>query len=191
MEQIEHRNTARRAMTGTSWKMNLVPSAADAYLRELVPLVAGLTGPELFVLPAFPSIAVARDRLLGTGIAWGAQDVHPDEAGAHTGDVSAPMLADLGCRFVEVGHAERRRDHGETPALVAAKVRSIIRWGMEPIVCVGDAARTTPAEAIAGILADLALVVDGLDATGLARLVVAYEPVWAIGQGAAAAPPEV
>ncbi|MCJ7709937.1 MAG: triose-phosphate isomerase, partial [Chloroflexi bacterium] len=140
-------NLARRPLVGTSWKMNLVPSEARAWLEAARPALAAIADRDLFVLPAFPAITVAREVLAGGNVWWGAQDVHPDDAGACTGDVSAPMLADLGCRFVEVGHAERRRDHGETPAVVAAKLRAVLRWGMDPIVCIGDRERGEPAAA--------------------------------------------
>ena len=92
-----------RPLIGTSWKMNLTPAQAGAYLAALRPLVADVDDRDLFVLPSFPAIFVARDHLAGSNVAWGAQDVHPDDGGAHTGDVAAPMLADLGCRYVEVG----------------------------------------------------------------------------------------
>ena len=181
----------RRRMVGTSWKMHLVPSAARTWLEAARPALGAITDRDLFVLPSFPAITVARDVLAGTNVAWGAQDVHPDDAGAHTGDVSAPMLADLGCRFVEVGHAERRRDHGETPALIAAKLRAALRWGMEPIVCVGDRERVAPGAAAGALVAELRLLLDGLDDALLERVVLAYEPMWAIGAGARAAPPAV
>jgi triosephosphate isomerase len=171
--------------------MHLVPSEARDWLEAVRPAVDPVTDRDLFVLPPYPSIPVAREVLAGSNVAWGAQDVHPDDAGAHTGDVSAPMLADLGCRFVEVGHAERRRDHGETPSLVAAKLRAVLRWGMEPIVCVGDPERIAPDAAADALVAELALLLGGLDDSSLGRVVVAYEPVWAIGAGASAAPPEV
>src|SRR3990170_7554934 len=117
--------------------MNLTSSDAAGYLGTLRSLLDELDAVDLFVLPPFTAIWVAREQLAGTGIRWGAQDVHPDDAGAHTGDVSAPMLADLGCTIVEVGHSERRRDHGETDALVARKVAAAQRWGMTALVCVG------------------------------------------------------
>ena len=170
--------------------MNLTASQAAAYLDTLVPLVAGVDDRDLFVLPAFPSIFVARDRLAGTNVSWGAQDVHPDDRGAHTGDVSAPMLADLGARFVEVGHSERRRDHGETPELVAAKVAAVLRWGMSPVVCVGEPRRCGPEAALAELLPDLERSLGRVSAGNLGRLIVAYEPVWAIGEAATAAPPD-
>ena len=109
--------------------MNLTSTEAAGYLDTLRPLVADLPDRRLFVLLPFTSIWVARDRLAGTSIGWGAQDVHPDDAGAHTGDVSAPMLADLGCTYVEVGHHERRRDHGETDELIAAKIAAVAALG--------------------------------------------------------------
>src|SRR6187401_20157 len=127
-----------RPLIGTSWKMNLSPSEAGAWFAQAVPTLSKLDDRDLFVLPPFTAIHVARDALCRTAIAWGAQDVHPDDAGAHTGDVSAAMLADLGCRFVEVGHSERRRDHRETDALIAAKVDAIRRHGMTPLLCVGE-----------------------------------------------------
>lgn len=179
-----------RPLIGTSWKMNFTATQAAAYLDTLRPLVAGVTDRDLFVLPAFPAISVARDRLAGSNVAWGAQDVHPNDWGAHTGDVSAPMLADLGCRYVEVGHSERRRDHGETPDVVAAKVAAVLRWGMTPILCVGETSRRGPAAALAAVLPDLERSLAQTPAVSLDRVVIAYEPVWAIGQNAAAAAPD-
>ncbi len=177
-------------LIGTSWKMNLTSSEAGRWFDGLLPLVGDLPGGELFVLPPFTSIWVARERLRGTGIAWGAQDVHPDDSGAHTGDVSAPMLADLGCTYVEIGHSERRREYGETPELIAAKARAILRWGMRPLLCVGEPSPGDAAEVVAALQADLGRCLGGVAAADAARLVVAYEPAWAIGEGAAAASPE-
>src|SRR3979411_3256421 len=125
-----------RPLIGTSLKMNLTSSAAATDFDALPPTVAALTSCEVFVLPPFTAIWVARDRLRGSNVSWGAQDVHADDGGAHTGDVSAPMLADLGCTFVEVGHSERRRDHGETDDMVGLKVRQVLRHHMTPIMCV-------------------------------------------------------
>jgi triosephosphate isomerase len=142
------------------------------------------------VLPPFTAIHVARDALCRSAIAWGAQDVHPDEAGAHTGDVSAAMLADLGCRYVEVGHSERRRDHREGDALVAAKVAAIHRHGMTPLLCVGERTARRVDAALAVVQRQLRGALGALDPDALGRIVIAYEPVWAIGVGAMAAPLE-
>jgi triosephosphate isomerase len=177
-------------LVGTSTKMNLTSTEARAYLLELRRLVGNVREVDIFVLPPFTSLWVARESLTGTRIGWGAQDVHPQDAGAHTGDVSAPMLVDLGCSWVEVGHSERRGDHGETDRLIAAKVAQILRHGMTPILCVGEAIQVGVAEAVAAIRSQLQ---DGLALVArhdLARVVVAYEPVWAIGEGSRNAPPD-
>lgn len=172
-------------LVGTSSKMNLTSTAAGTYLDTLRPLVADVSDRELFVLLPFTSIWVARDRLAETNVRWGAQDVHPDDSGAHTGDVSAPMLADLGCAYVEVGHHERRRDHGETDELVAAKVAAVQRSGMVAIVCVGEPERL-PFDAVVEVIAAQLRLLAACDP---GRLVLAYEPSWAIGAGAHAAAP--
>ncbi|MBA2718373.1 MAG: triosephosphate isomerase [Chloroflexi bacterium] len=177
-------------MIGTSWKMNITVSGAAAWLAAARPLLEPLTAErDLFVLPSFPAIHVARTALAGSAIGWGGQDLHQDDAGAHTGDISGSMLADLGCRYAEIGHSERRRDHGETDAIVGAKVRAALRWDLTPIVCVGerDAGAVEPAWAM--VEAQLEGALGGLGPTELERVVVAYEPVWAIGEGAAAADP--
>jgi triosephosphate isomerase len=177
-----------RPLIGTSWKMNLTPSEASRWFAVGRPLLEPLTAErDVFVLPPFPALAVARDALAESAVGYGGQDVHPDDRGAHTGDVSAPMLVDLGCRYVEVGHSERRRDHGESDAIVAAKVRAALRWDLVPIVCVGERTRG-PADRARTVVTDqLAAGFGELAAPDLDRVVVAYEPVWAIGEGAAAA----
>jgi triosephosphate isomerase len=179
---------AGRPLIGTSWKMNVTSSEAEAWLRVAVPLLRDLDDRDLFVLPSFPAIWMARRELSGTRIAWGAQDVHPDERGAHTGDVSAAMLADLGCTYVEVGHSERRYAHGETDALVADKVRAILRWGMTPILCVGERELWGIRTAVGAVIRQVKRSVGDLAAADIERIVVAYEPHWAIGVGARAAP---
>jgi triosephosphate isomerase len=167
-------------LVGTSSKMNLTSSEAAAYLDTLRPLVADVADRELFVLLPYTSIWVARDRLTGSNVRWGAQDVHPEDGGAHTGDVSAPMLADLGCAYVEVGHHERRRDHGETNELVAAKVEAVHRSGMTAVVCVGERERA-PLDAVLEAIDGQLRLLASFDHR---RLVIAYEPAWAIGTGA-------
>jgi triosephosphate isomerase len=177
-------------LIGTSWKMNLTASQAEAWFDTFVPLARDLADVDLFVLPPFPALWLARERLAGTGIAWGAQDVSPFDDGQHTGGVSAAMLADLGCRYVEVGHAEQRRDHGETPTLIAAKIKAVLDWGMDVILCTGEPDRAPVAAAIRGVVEDLERCLVGIGASELGRIVVAYEPVWAIGEGRRPAAPE-
>lgn len=180
-----------RPLIGTSWKMNLTSGEAREWFAVARPLLEPLSAErDLFVLPPFPSIWVARDALAGSTIGWGGQDIHADDRGAHTGDVSGPMLADLGCRYAEIGHSERRRDHGETDAVVAGKVRAALRWNLVPIVCLGERVRDSVPTAWQVIRRQLEGAFGSLPPTDLDRLVVAYEPVWAIGEGAAAADPE-
>ena len=177
----------RRPMIGTSWKMNLLPSTAPAWLSAVARGTRAVEDRDLFVLPPFPMLTACREALAGTSIRWGGQDLHPEDAGAHTGDVSAPMLADLGCSIAEIGHSERRRDHGETNSLVAAKVRAALRWQLTPLVCVGERSAGPTGRAIGLVIRQLHGAFGGLAAGDLSRVVVAYEPVWAIGEGARAA----
>jgi len=179
----------QRPIIGTSWKMNLTREEARAYVRRLRELLDDDHVGLVFVLPPFTAIDVVRDELAGSPILYGAQNVHHEDLGAYTGEVSAPMLADLGCRIVEVGHSERRRDQCETDELIALKVRAILRHGMWPLVCVGESGPDRDAgraeEVVAG---QLAIILRELRADEPARLLVAYEPWWAIGEGAVAAP---
>ena len=170
--------------------MNFTSTEAATYFDELRSMVAALASCELFVLPPFTSIWVARERLAGSNVSWGAQDVHAKDSGAHTGDVSARMLADLGCSFVEVGHSERRRDHGETDETVALKVRQVLRHQMTPIMCVGEPAPGDPGAALDHVLRQARAGMSLLTDDDSHRVVIAYEPVWAIGEGASAADPD-
>ena len=177
----------RLPMIGTSWKMNLLPSTAPAWFATVVRGTSMTVDRELFVLPPFPTLAIAQAALLGSSIRWGGQDVHEDDAGAHTGDISASMLADLGCTIAEIGHSERRRDHGETSVRIAGKVRAANRWRLTPLLCVGERTPGRPGTAIRIVQRQLRGALDGLALDELSRVVVAYEPAWAIGEGAQAA----
>lgn len=172
-----------RPLIGTSLKMNFTSTAVAAYLTELTQLTATYVASDLFVLPPFTSIWVAREKLAGSSIAWGAQDVSTEDWGAHTGDISAPMLSDLGCTYVEVGHAERRRDHCETNERVAVKVARVLSQNMTPIVCIGEPDEVAPRAAIDVVTRQLRACLALVDAGQLDRIVIAYEPVWAIGVG--------
>jgi triosephosphate isomerase len=144
---------------------------------------AGETGvAEVAVCPPFTLIALAADRLSGGRLALGGQNCHAQASGAHTGDISAPMLKDLGCSYVIVGHSERRADHHETNEAVRAKAEAAIRTGLAAIVCVGE----TRDERVGGRA--IAVVGEQVKASlpreaSPANLVVAYEPIWAIGTG--------
>ena len=178
-----------RALIGTSWKMNLTVAQAEHWFATFRPLAREAADVDFFVLPPFTVLWLARERLAGSGIAWGAQDVSPFADGAHTGDVSARMLADLGCRYVEVGHAERRRDHGETPVAIAAKVEAIVQAGMDVVLCTGELDEASVEAAIEAVMTDLERCLERIGPADLARIVIAYEPSWAIGEGRRPAPP--
>jgi triosephosphate isomerase len=140
------------------------------------------------VFPSFPLLPTLEAGLAGSAVAWGGQDLNPDDAGAHTGDVAAPQLADVGCSWALCGHSERRHDHGEGDELVAAKIAAALRHRLRPLVCVGE----TADERRAG--RTLAVLDRQLDAAlaelsgGAAGWALAYEPVWAIGTGETATP---
>ena len=184
---------ARRPLIAGNWKMNLTVAEADDLVRKLVGnLPADLhQRVDVAVIPPFPLLAAVRT-VLGAEdpfVMCGAQDLSPHDKGAHTGDVSGPMLCSVGCRYVVVGHSERREDHGEDDALVRDKVAAALRHGLTPILCVGEGLEVREAEGhVAHTLAQLDAALSGVSSDDAAGLVVAYEPVWAIGTGKVATP---
>jgi triosephosphate isomerase len=172
----------RRPLIAGNWKMNgLIASGSElqAIIAASEPLAKKA---DLLICPPTTLVAAFASRARGSVVAIGGQDCHPNASGAHTGDISAEMLKDAGAWFVIVGHSERRADHGESSELVRAKAQAAWRAGLTPVVCVGE----TEAQREAGQTLDIvgaqlaASVPDGATA---ANLVVAYEPVWAIGTG--------
>jgi len=177
-------SAGRRPLVAANWKMNLLRRDAEQFCRRLVPGLAG-SAAEVVVFPSFPLLPVVAAGLAGSPAAWGGQDLHPEDAGAHTGDVSAAQLADAGCSWALCGHSERRHDHGEDDALVAAKIRATARHGLEPVVCVGETRDQRAAGATLEVLgSQLAAALAAVPE----RFVLAYEPVWAIGTGETATP---
>jgi len=165
-----------------NWKMNGL-GAARAEIESLRALLASHQTRAIVVICP-PATILAEISALGAtaGILTGGQDCHADPSGAHTGDISAPMLADAGAQFVIVGHSERRADHGETDELVAAKAQAALVARLTPIICVGEsAAERQNGEAEAVVRTQLARSVP--DAARQAPVVIAYEPIWAIGTG--------
>jgi len=176
-----------RPIVGVGMKMYLGHAGSLRYLAELAEAAPRLAAASVFVLPSFPVLAEARDVLRGSGIAHGAQDGHWEDSGPHTGSVSPAMLAELGCSLVEVGHAERRRDFGEDDAMTARKAAGAAGAGLVPIVCVGENENGDGAET--AVAAQLRPVLAALPAA--AEVVIAYEPVWAIGADRPAPPDHV
>ena len=170
-----------------NWKMNGSLAANEALLRELL---QGLGQPRCDVAVAVPSVYVAQVQglLQGSAVQLGVQDVSAHDAGAYTGEVAASMLRDFGVRYALVGHSERRQYHGETDALVAAKAQKALNAGVTPIVCVGETlAQREAGETEAVVKRQLAAVIHAIGAC-TTEIVVAYEPVWAIGTGKTATP---
>ena len=185
-------STRLRPLIAGNWKMNGSRALTAELLAGLKALQVGRPdlAADLLVCPPSPYLTLAADLLRGSAIALGAQDCHTKPSGAHTGDVSVQMLADCGCRAVILGHSERRADHGETSELVSAKARATLDAGLTAIVCVGE----TEAERDRGATLDVvsAQLEGSIPADAEApHLVVAYEPVWAIGTGKTPTPDDV
>jgi triosephosphate isomerase len=183
--------TGRRKLVGTGWKMNHGIAETVAYIDQLRVLLGSIehAALDVFVLPPFTALSAAAAQAEGSDIAIGAQNVHWDDAGAWTGEISAPMLVEAGCRYVALAHSERLEHFNESYAAVRRKVEAALRHGLTPILCVGETA-----EEKRGGFADDVLLGQVTTAMGdqpddmLPRLVVAYEPRWAIGAAAAADP---
>jgi triosephosphate isomerase len=173
---------ARRTLIAGNWKMNGLEADGVALARDVAAGAPPAGTVELLVCPPATLLARVAAALAGTAVAAGGQDCHDKASGAHTGDVSAEMLAGAGARYVILGHSERRTDHGETDAMVRAKTEAAWRAGLTAIVCIGE----TLAEREAGrTLGVLETQLKGSVPAGATadKLVVAYEPVWAIGTG--------
>jgi len=179
----------KKQLIAGNWKMNGSSAANEALVTALAAGVAGAQCQVAVCVPA-PYLAQVQKLVAGTGIELGAQDVSQHESGAFTGEVSASMLRDFGTRYCLVGHSERRQYHGETDSIVAAKAQRALAAGITPIVCVGE----TLAEREAGrteevVKRQLAAVIH-TNGHCISEIVVAYEPVWAIGTGKTASPQE-
>jgi triosephosphate isomerase (TIM) len=173
-----------------NWKMNGGLAANAALLGELTAGWTRTPERELAVCVPYPYLVQAQAALSSTPIAWGAQDVGEHASGAYTGEVSAAMLAEFGCRYAIVGHSERRQFFGDSDAVVAAKAKAALAAGIVPVVCVGELLAERDAgttEAVVLRQLESVLYAVGADAV---RMVVAYEPVWAIGTGRTAKPDE-
>ncbi len=184
-------NTAsfRKRLVMGNWKMHGGLEANAGLLADLR-AGAGILADycTLAVCTPFPYLAQARSQLENSAVSWGAQDVSAHDKGAYTGEVSAAMLNDFACTWVLVGHSERRAMHAETDDQVAAKAQAALAAGLVPVVCVGETLEQQDAgQTLAVIQRQLAPVL-ALGSQAVSRLVVAYEPVWAIGTGRSATP---
>ena len=177
----------RRKLVVGNWKMH-GSTATNASLLQALVAGAG-QGVEMAVCVPFPYLQQAQSVLEECGVAWGAQDVSAHAAGAYTGEVSAAMLAEFACRYVLVGHSERRIQHAEDDSLVVAKANAALAGGLCPVICVGETlAERDGGQTAAVVLRQLDAVLRGCGVLALSRAVLAYEPVWAIGTGRTASP---
>jgi triosephosphate isomerase len=172
-----------------NWKMHKTVGEALAFVETFLPLVRGVDGVEAVLAPPFTALDRVGEALAGSGIALAAQDCHAERFGAFTGEISATMLADLGCAYAIVGHSERRTLCGETDAEVAGKAATLLHHGIRPIVCVGESlAEREEGRALARVGEQVEKSLANVPAEKASELVVAYEPVWAIGTGRTASP---
>lgn len=181
--------STRKKLVAGNWKMNGF-KASLAEVRTMLEAAPGLPGVDLALCPPATLAGAMADVLRGGTIALGGQDCHEQKSGAFTGDVSAEMWADLGAANVIVGHSERRQYHGETDAAVAAKAAAAIRAGLTPIICLGESlAQRDSGQTLDVVLRQLEASVP--DTAASATIVIAYEPIWAIGTGRTPTTPQV
>jgi triosephosphate isomerase len=179
----------RKPVFAGNWKMYKTPAEAAGFLHDFAPLVAGSSRAEIVICPPFIAVPVAVEAARGSNIGVGAQDVFWLKEGAYTGEVSAPMLAAAGCGWVIVGHSERRQYFGETDESVCKKTLAALHAGLTPILCVGERLDEREGGMTENVLAvQCAGGFDGITPEQFSKIVIAYEPVWAIGTGRTATP---
>ena len=173
----------RKPIIAGNWKMNKTPEEAAELVRELVPLVADAEA-EVVVCPPFVCLDAVRKEAAGSNIKLGAQNVHFEKSGAYTGEVSADMLLAMGVEYVIIGHSERRQYFGETDCTVNKRAKAALAAGLKPIICVGESLEEREkgvTNELVGMQTKLAL--QGIPAEEVDKVVIAYEPIWAIGTG--------
>jgi len=179
----------RRPVIAGNWKMYKTIAQAVDFIEKIKPVAAAADHCEVVVAPPFTALAAAAQAAKGSKVAVAAQDVHWDKEGAHTGDISTGMLVDAGCTHVIIGHSERRHDHGETDEQVNKKVKAALAAGLTPIVCVGETlAERESGQTQAVLKSQFEGSLAGLTPSDFSRIIIAYEPVWAIGTGRTATP---
>jgi triosephosphate isomerase len=179
----------RTPILAANWKMHLTVGEALAFAAAFLPQVADVEGVEVAIAPPFGALDALGRALAGSRVKLAAQNVHPEPKGAFTGEISAPMLADLGCAYAIVGHSERRALFGESDEFVARKAAALLAHGIRPIVCVGETlAQRESDRTFAVIETQLEGSLAGVPQGRAEEVVIAYEPVWAIGTGRTATP---
>ena len=181
--------TAKKTLIAANWKMHKTVPEAVAFVAELQDLVGAPGDREVLIPPAFTALWPLREAMRAAGFALGAQNCHDQDQGAFTGEVSLTMLRDAGCRYVLTGHSERRHLFGETDAVIQRKVAAIYRHQLIPVLCLGELLPERQAGRTFEVIErQLRIAAGGLEPVQAEQLVVAYEPVWAIGTGQTATP---
>ena len=179
----------RKKLFAANWKMYKTPDQTRDFFRDFLPLIADHTRDEIAVCPPFVCLPAAVDAAKGSNIAIGGQNLHWEKEGAYTGEVSAAMLLATGCTHVIIGHSERRQYFGETDDTVNLKLKTALEAGLTPIVCVGEVLEEREAGLTEDVLRRQCLrAFHAISGKKAGKLVVAYEPVWAIGTGKTATP---
>jgi len=179
----------RKPIVAGNWKMNKTAVEGVTLVTDLKPLVAGIDAVDVVVCPPFTTISAVADAVKETNIAVGAQDMYWEDSGAFTGEVSPGMLLTAGCTYVIIGHSERRTYFGETNETVNNKVKKALAVGLTPIMCVGETLEEREANKTEDVVkSHVEGGLKGLSADEIRKIVIAYEPVWAIGTGNTATP---
>jgi triosephosphate isomerase len=179
----------RDFLVAGNWKMNGSAASNKELVAGILQGVPATDRVELLVCPPFPYLASVSEQVAGSAVSLGAQNVSEHESGAFTGEVAPAMLRDIGCKYVIVGHSERRSLYGETSFEVAAKFKAALDAGLKPILCVGETLEQRESGGTESVVAvQLGAVIDKVGIAGFRSAVVAYEPVWAIGTGVTASP---
>ena len=179
----------RRILVAGNWKMHGSGAMVQELLEGLLAGTGNASDVDMAVFPPYPYLAQAQSMLDGSSISWGAQSLNPVMHGAHTGEVSAGMLLDFGCRHVLVGHSERRAIYGESDEDVAIRFEAALAAGLEPVLCVGETLGERESGATEAVVErQLDAVLNRCGVASFERAIVAYEPVWAIGTGMTATP---
>jgi triosephosphate isomerase (EC 5.3.1.1) len=179
----------RTPLIAGNWKMYKTVDEATLLVRELLAGLGELTDREAIVCPPFTALAAVAPLLADTPLGLGAQNLYPETQGAFTGEISPPMLVDIGCRYVIVGHSERRQYFGESDAFVNRKLRAALAHGLRPIVCVGESKPQRDAgQAEPIVTAQVRAALVDVTPEQMLNVVIAYEPIWAIGTGDTATP---
>ncbi len=179
----------RKTIIAGNWKMNKTASETTAFINELKPLVASLTHCDIVVCPPATNLVAAIEACKGSNISVGSQNVHWEVSGAFTGELSTSMLLDLGVKYVIIGHSERRQYFGETDETVNLRTKAALDAGLIPLTCIGELLEERETGKTEEVLEkQIRIGFNGLSADDMKKVVIAYEPVWAIGTGKTATP---